>query len=169
MSLNLFLTGRQLAHQLLFIIERSEMSIFNQKPKEESIEARQTKHPTKGKEGPEQQWAEERATEKVAEFETLQEQVNINAPAQQANDTKQGTSQTLKDLKIDEKLEMAKPGPEPLVETDQVPTKDKGWVEKVEEVIKKDKDKPYQEEEDAEVLQQEYLKKSFKEDVRIDE
>jgi len=99
----------------------------------------------------------------------LQEQVNINAPAQQANDTKQGTSQTLKDLKIDEKLEMAKPGPEPLVETDQVPTKDKGWVEKVEEVIKKDKDKPYQEEEDAEVLQQEYLKKSFKEDVRIDE
>lgn len=40
-----------------------------------------------------------------------------------------------------------------------------GWVKKVEEVIEKDKNLPFQEEEDFEDLQIEYLKKRFGKDI----
>jgi len=155
-------TDRYSSHRTLL---RREMDIFHQKSKEETIEASQAKHQEKEKEKPEQQWEEKRAAEKIVEFETMQEQVSKTGPSQPISDP----SKVLKDLSSDTNLQPKKAEPEPLAETTDVPKKDLDWVEKVEEVIKKDKDKPYQEEEDAETLQQDYLKNSFKEDVKIDE
>ncbi len=169
MSQNLFLIGHRLGLPSLFIIKRRKMSIFNQKPKEESIEARQQKHQEQEGENLEKLLGEKAATEKMEEFEIRQEQITKTGPSQQTKDLKKNSNQVLIDLKLDEKLKYAKSEPEPISETSEVPKKDMGWVKKVEEVIKKDKDKPYEEEEDAEVLQQDYLKKSFKEKVKIDE
>ena len=46
---------------------------------------------------------------------------------------------------------------------------EKPWVKKAEEIIKKDKDKPYFEEEDHEDLQIDYLKKRFGKEIRKSE
>ena len=46
-------------------------------------------------------------------------------------------------------------------EAGDVPEMDKSWVSAVDTVIEKDKDKPYEEEEDSEKLQVDYLQKRF--------
>jgi len=51
---------------------------------------------------------------------------------------------------------------------DKIMIKDLPWVKKAEKIIEADKDKPYQEEEDSEELQQEYLAKNYGVNVEID-
>jgi len=53
-------------------------------------------------------------------------------------------------------------------EDDVIANKDLPWVKKAEKIIDQDKDKPYQEEEDSERLQQEYLAKNYGVNVDID-
>ena len=53
-------------------------------------------------------------------------------------------------------------------EDNVIETKDLPWVKKAEKIIDRDKDKPYQEEEDSERLQQEYLAKNYGVKVDID-
>lgn len=53
-------------------------------------------------------------------------------------------------------------------EDDAIANKDLPWVKKAEKIIDQDKDKPYQEEEDSEKLQQEYLAKNYGVKVDID-
>jgi len=54
-------------------------------------------------------------------------------------------------------------------EDNVIATKDLPWVKKAEKIIDQDKDKPYQEEEDSEKLQQEYLAKNYGVKVDIDD
>lgn len=57
------------------------------------------------------------------------------------------------------------PPPSPLTEDDEaasgIEEMDKSWVKTVDTVIENDKDKPYEEEEDSEKLQVDYLSKRF--------
>lgn len=54
-------------------------------------------------------------------------------------------------------------------EAEDVSELDKSWVQAVEKTIEKDKDKPYEEEEDSEQLQTKYLKKRFGKDIPKEE
>ncbi len=117
----------------------------------------------------EQRQAEAReAAERLAAFEIMQEGINKNAPVQ---DPQSQTSQAQAVLSDDQQKATAEAAKQETSapETDDIPDKDKAWVDRIEDIIEKDKDKPYQEEIDAEKLHQEYLKKRFNLEVDAEE
>jgi hypothetical protein len=107
------------------------------------------------------------AAERLANFEAIQEQVNKNAPQDPAAQPIQKPIILTDDQK--KALEQSAQEETKTTETDQVPASDMSWVDRAEDIIEKDKEKPFQEEEDAEKLQKEYLSKRFDLGVDVEE
>lgn len=109
------------------------------------------------------------AAQKLSEFEAMQEQISKVAPSQPQTAVSNVPGTPMKNDDNQKAANEAAQAETQQPESDEVSVKDLSWVQKAEDVIEKDKDKPYQEEEDAEKLRQEYLDKRFNFEVDTEE
>ena len=126
-------------------------------PEKEEVPIKQLDLTPESNETPEEIKAEQEAErlsrleagEKLAEFSKSQGTVDGSQ-----KDLEIGLSNLTPVTDDDQKNDEAS---QPVIETNEVPAKDVPWVKKVEEIIEKDKDDPYREQEDEEEISQKYL------------
>lgn len=100
------------------------------------------------------------ASEKLAEFGQTQDHTTGTV-----EDLELGLSNMM--LKRDDDQ---KPDPnQPVVENNEVSAQDLPWVEKVEEIIEKDKEVPYREQQDEEIISKDYLDHNLGIDVKLED